>query len=393
MGDRVGPVKEGKIMGRLDQTGRTVIQVYGGRPEKHGSIEDYFVLLTRTLRERGYRNLFVFDKAPNANLSELYRTAGAEIVVLPPPRNRRFDLEAMRSFYRLFREIKPEVVHCHFGYFDAAVAARLAGIRNVVWTKHTFQGKGAYYRRVHPLKTFFSTIFLMGLVSKKVISVSERGKKELLLYHVPASKIERVYLGIDLLRFSHQEPLRELRRELGVSDEERLITCISHARPEKGLEYLVRAASEARKKRKDFKVLIVGGGPLTENLRALAAKLSLGETILFGGIRNDVERILAVSDFTVLPSLNEGLPLVSIESLAAGKPIIATNVAGNAEVVIDGKTGFLVMAADYEALSERIVTLLSNTDLLKTMAQCCREKSLSFDVKSGVAETLRVYGL
>ena len=243
------------------------------------------------------------------------------------------------------------------------------------------------------MRTFYSLIFLLGLLAKRVIAVSEGIKEELLLYHVSASKIERIYLGIDLLRFSNQEPIMELRRELGVSDEEKLVTCISQASPEKGLEYLVRAVSEARKKRKDFKVLMVGGGPLTENLKALAAELSVGEAILFGGIRSDVEQILAVSDFTVLPSLTEGLGLVNIESLAAGKPIIASNVGGIPEIVIDGETGFLTRATDYKALAERIGTLLTNADLLKTMAQSCSERSLAFDVKSGVEETLRVYDL
>jgi glycosyltransferase involved in cell wall biosynthesis len=371
---------------------KIILQVYGGSPKKKGSLEEYFLHLSTRLYQEGFQCIFVFDREIEANLKHYYAEAHAKILVMPET-DKRFDIGMIMQFRRLFRALRPALINFHFGRAcpNGLVAAWLAGIDATVWTKHSFYEDGPFYKKVSPLRKVASMIFLQAHLAKKIIAVSDGLKKELLHYYLAESKIARIYLGINLERFGAPSSPTTYLQDLGIRAGEQVISCISQARPEKGLEYLVKAVARVAETRRDFKILIVGGGPLTDTLKALADELSIREFIRFCGVRNDVERIIAISDFTVLPSLTEGLPLALLESIASGRPVIASNVGGIPEVVTDGQNGFLIPPKDAEALADKMLALLSNPDLLRDMGQACVKRATDFDVNSGVTNTIRVY--
>ena len=374
-------------------TGRTIFQVYGGTPKKRGSLEEYFLYLSSRLHREGYRCVFVFNSDIDAPLKQYYEETGAEIVVLSET-HKRFDLSMIKRFYRLFHQRSPELVNFHFGSScpNGLLAARLAGVKHTVWTKHSFYQNGPFYRELPPWKRVGSMILLQGILARRLIAVSDGIKQELQGYYLPESKITRIYLGINLNRFQassshHQAALMDLE----IEPDELLIACVSQARPEKGLEFLLQALPKVKQAKPRVRLLLVGGGPLTEQLRQLAADLGVLDRVTFCGVRNDVETILNQSKLLVLPSMTEGLPLVMLESLACGKPVVASRVGGIPEVVTDGINGFLVQPRDIDGLADKIIKLMSDDDLRARMGKACLQKAIEFDVNIGVEQTLDLY--
>ena len=109
--------------------------------------------------------------------------------------------------------------------------------------------------------------------------------------------------------------------------------------------------------------MFAGRGQLEADLKQQVNRLGLDTRVHFLGLRQDIPRILALLDVFVLPSLSEGLSMAILESMMAGKPVIATRVGGNPEIVLDGETGFLVPPKDSHALAESLIALLKDRDL------------------------------
>ena len=132
-------------------------------------------------------------------------------------------------------------------------------------------------------------------------------------------------------------------------------------------------------------------GPLTESLQALARELGVSDYVIFCGVRNDVEHILSISDFTVLPSLTEGLGLALLEAQAAGRPVVASNVGGIPELITHGVNGLLVGPHDVRGLVDAIGLLLKDGALLQRMGRQSADRAELFDVRRGVAQTISLY--
>lgn len=369
-----------------------ILQVLGGSPKKKGSLEEYFLFLSRKLYDDGYMCIFVFNDEIEESLRKLYVDAHAEIVVLRGE-NRRFDIRMIFGYIKLFRHTKPAIVNFHFGNacFHGLIASYFSKVRKTVWTKHSFYDDGPFYNKLSFFKKFFSLIFLQGHLVSKNIVISEGLKKELREYFISSSRIKRIYLGINLGRFSGCLQYSPLPSDINVTPDKDIISCFSQARHEKGLEYLVRAMKIVLQKWPSVHLVLVGGGPLTEDLIALAEALGIASNISFVGVRNDVEKILQSSLFTILPSISEGISLALLEAQAVGKPSVASCVGGVPEVIIDGANGVLVSPKDVGALADKILLLLSDRKLLDAMKMECLEKAGDFDVKFGVADTIAVY--
>jgi glycosyltransferase involved in cell wall biosynthesis len=125
---------------------------------------------------------------------------------------------------------------------------------------------------------------------------------------------------------------------------------------------MLRAFEAVRERRSDAVLLLAGRGSLQQETEALAAMLNLGGSVRFLGVRNDVPALLAAADGYVMSSAWEGMPMVLLEAAAGGLPIVATDVGGNAETVVDGESGFLVPAADDGKLAEAMLGLMARSE-------------------------------
>ena len=130
----------------------------------------------------------------------------------------------------------------------------------------------------------------------------------------------------------------------------------------KGHQYLIEGIPAVLKKCPNTSFVFAGRGQLEKELKDQVHRLGLDERVHFLGLRQDVSTILALLDVFVLPSLSEGLSMAILEAMMAGKPVIATRVGGNPEIVLDGETGFLVPPRDSQTLADKLVTLLTNKE-------------------------------
>jgi glycosyltransferase involved in cell wall biosynthesis len=141
-----------------------------------------------------------------------------------------------------------------------------------------------------------------------------------------------------------------------------------------------------------FRLRFVGDGPLEASVRADAKRLGLDDKVEFLGLRDDIPSLLAQASIFVLATNWEGLPISIIEANRAGLPVVASDVAGVAEGVVDGMTGFVVPAGDEVALRDRVVTLLLDTELRKKMGDAARRHyEERFTIEEMVNRTEEVY--
>ncbi|MFZ5800487.1 MAG: glycosyltransferase, partial [Candidatus Omnitrophota bacterium] len=144
--------------------------------------------------------------------------------------------------------------------------------------------------------------------------------------------------------------------------------------------------------RRKVKLLVIGDGPEQQRLADSVQRLGLGAKIIFTGLRKDVREFIRGIDILVLPSLREGLPVAALEAMAAGKPVIATNVGGTPELISDGETGLLVKPADPLALSGALEKLLSDRQLAQTMGERGRKRVENyFSLAKMINETEKLY--
>jgi L-malate glycosyltransferase len=194
-----------------------------------------------------------------------------------------------------------------------------------------------------------------------------------------ASKIAVIRNGVDLTRFDNMPPPSHVRRELGLADDTPLVGVVSRLTHLKGLEHFLEAAAIVRSRVPNVRFLIVGEtNPMYRHylgeLEAYAARCGVAEHVIFTGLRTDVPSVLASLTVSVMPSLNEALSNVVLESMAAGAPTVATRVGGTPEAVTDGVTGILVPPADSTALADAIVHLLDDPQLAAQLGRAARAR-------------------
>ena len=239
------------------------------------------------------------------------------------------------------------------------LAARLLGIRFIT----TIQG----FVEKYPLRKRFYDAMTRWIArhSDRVVTVAESLRRELLGQGMPGGKVVTVHNFVDTARFdpADTEGGSRVRRELGIASDSPVIEILGRLNIEKGHTHFLRAAARVKQEFPSARYLIIGDSYLSlrSELERLTAELGLQGEVIFTGYRKDIPELLAAATVVVSSSLREGLPLVLIEAMAAGRPIVATAIDGTPELVDDGRTGVLVAPQDVEALAEGISRLLRDT--------------------------------
>ena len=176
--------------------------------------------------------------------------------------------------------------------------------------------------------------------------------------------------------------MQQVRMELGLDPECKLVGMIGRLDEQKNPLDLIRAAAIVAKSYSKVQFLIVGDGSLRPDCERLINELDLKDKFFLLGFRNDVPRILPILTITAMSSLWEGLPLAFLELMSAGKPIIANDIDGASDVVVNGETGFLVAPHQPQAMAERILTLLNDETLCNKMGYVAQQRSDHYSLQN-----------
>jgi glycosyltransferase involved in cell wall biosynthesis len=211
------------------------------------------------------------------------------------------------------------------------------------------------------------------------------------------SQIVVIPNGVDLTRFAAPPDRDRLCRELGLPTTAPIVVIVSRLTRLKGLEELLEAAALLRPEHPEARYVIVGETAPSDTayldvLTRLAGAHGIADRVVFTGLRSDVPAVLAAADVSVMPSLNEALSNVLLESMAAGAPTVATCVGGTPEVLVDGATGLLVPPSDSRALAAAMARLLVDRALALRIGQAGRRLIHDrFSVDRMVASTEKLY--
>jgi glycosyltransferase involved in cell wall biosynthesis len=289
------------------------------------------------------------------------------------------DCRALVALVSLIRRQKPDLVHAHTS--KAGLLARLAAritATPVVFTAHAWSfanGLPAFQRWVAiPLER------LAAAVGGRIITVSDANREK--------AQRQSIARGENLTRIWNGIPDTGVSANPGTRDCTTIITVARFA-PQKDHILLLQALSHVDG---NWRLIFVGDGPTRRQVESTAAELGLSSRIEFLGDRSDIPQLLSQVDVFVLPSKSEGLPLVILEAMRAGLPVIATNVGGVAEAVADGITGFLTGVNDEVQLRNRIQQLIASPELMRKMGRAGRRQyEQDFQIEIMVRKTVAVY--
>ncbi|MEI8349032.1 MAG: glycosyltransferase [Candidatus Omnitrophota bacterium] len=272
---------------------------------------------------------------------------------------------------QLIKKNDINILHTHNQrpLFYGAIAARTSDLLAYVHTRHGRNDPDSF-KNVLINKFFSSFADRVVCVSRDIYEIAR--KKE----GLPLSKIEVIRNGIDISKFaSIKTKDKLLLAKLGIKEGSFVIGTVGRLSRIKNHTLLIDAFKNLSAKYSRAILLVVGDGPEAPRLKKIVQEYGLTEKILFLGEQTDVSASLGLFDIFVLPSLSEGISLVLIEAMAAGLPIVATNVGGNSEVISDGENGFLVSSGDTAALSNAIARLLEDEGLRRRLSDANRHKA------------------
>ncbi|MGH9541795.1 MAG: glycosyltransferase family 4 protein [Terriglobales bacterium] len=347
--------------------------------------ESMVVALTRELNARGCdcRLMLIENRhRRDPQVSALAARHGVMPEALPC--RGRWDGQAIRRLRSYLCEEGIEVLHAH-GYKARLFAWRAArGLTvRLATTCHGFVHDTLALKIYDRMDRWTLRRF------PRVAAVSDDMSRQLREYGISSAALSTIANGVDLDRFRDAQPT--LRAELNPPGP--LLGAVGRLSPEKGLDGLLHAAAELAARFPEVRWALVGDGPQRGALEQLTSKLGIADRVIFTGRREDMPGVYASLDALLLPSLDEGLPMVVLEAMAAGRPVLASRVGAIGHVIRDGENGLLAPPGDVEALRGAIERLLAEPGLGARLGAAARATIEDrFSAAQMAAAYLQLYG-
>jgi len=299
----------------------------------------------------------------------------------------KFDPRTAWDLLTVVQKAEPDILHLH-GYGSTnfgRIAGALVGIPRIVHEHVVIEDQPAYQTLADAILSPLTTRALA--VSPPVRDFMVERRK------IDPQKLETFFFGIPLEDFtpSGDSVVKRKRRDLGLRPEQPVVCCVGRVDTQKGQRYLISAAEKVTEELPGAAFLIVGDGPELEQRKQQRKRLGLAETVLFTGHRDDVPDLLAMSDVMALPSLREGGPITLFEAMRVGKPVVGTPVGLMPDVIVDGRTGYLVPPKEVDPLASRLVELLQDPDRAEQMGRAAQEAVKDYDMSKAVERLTRIY--
>ena len=297
------------------------------------------------------------------------KALGTRVYELEDLAEKSLDLKAVSKLKRLFKQIRPDIVHTHAS-MSARLAAKQCGIKTV-YTRHSvFPPPAKISKGVGKLINGF----INNHTADRIIAVAEAAKDNLTATGVDEKKIDVVLNGVDALKPFDPETLGKAKEKYGIRPGQKTAAIVARLNEVKGHKYFVEAAEIIKKRGLDMKFLIAGTGETEDEIRRLIKEKGLEDTVVMLGFLNDVEPLMNVMDIQVNCSFGtEATSLSLLEGMSLGKPAVVTDFGGNPGVIKDGVNGYLVPTRDPKALADRIEKLASDDELYSQISKNCLE--------------------
>ncbi|MBM3307187.1 MAG: glycosyltransferase family 4 protein [Candidatus Eisenbacteria bacterium] len=357
-----------------------------------GGAEMYLTGLMRWLRSAGWEPcLFASDRAETGEWRAMLGAEGFAVTAFRPTRelDARGAAEAARMLegFPLVHFNKTHPRTC----LPAIGAARRAGARVVVSTEHV-TGR---IRSRYPLGSAVAAALTRAANRSldRIIVVSEASRREYARnFRCAPEQLVAIRGGVDPGRFERLPDRGAARRGLGIAPDATVVVTVGRLCEGKGQDAAVEAVALARGRIEGLMLLLVGDGPARGRLEALARERGVSDRVVFAGARGDIETVLASADAMILSSEAESLPLSVLEAMAAGLPVVSTDVGGISEAVVDRVTGRVVPRRDPDALADATAEVLGRPDHGAALGRAGRARvEAEFDVRQSYAKTAALY--
>jgi glycosyltransferase involved in cell wall biosynthesis len=339
-----------------------ILHVYTGGGEIYGAERVIYNLTCEQIKSSMSPEVVYFKRPGRNSFLELLNDGRIPVHVIDS--RSRLDTSAFMTLRGICLRSSPRILHSHGYKGDIFLAILKRTLRGpaIVSTKHgstDATSRASLYEHLGDLSLRYFD---------RVVAVSEYTKKKLIELHVPEGKIEVIHNGIDVSPFSGAEK-GSLRHSLNIAEDSRVAGFIGRLGPEKGITYLLEAADTICRSTEGVYFVLIGEGILKEETEAFIASNKLQGRVITLGWRKDATCLLPDMNMLLLPSLTEGTPMVILEAMAAGVPVIASDVGGIGEIIEDSKTGLLIRPRDSQAIVKSINTLLENKDLAANISR------------------------
>ncbi|MFA5864841.1 MAG: GT4 family glycosyltransferase PelF [Phycisphaerae bacterium] len=282
--------------------------------------------------------------------------------------HRRVGLDFRQIFRigKIIRSFNPQVIHCHqyTPFFYGSLASLWTRKGRIVFTEHGRHFPDAVGWKRQMVNRFLSR------KADRITAVCKFTRDRLIKNEaLPENRIEIIYNGVDLSRFETISDRQEARTRLGLPADSRIVVQVGTFRAVKDQASAINAFRIVHEHDADAILVFVGDGPDLPSCRKLAEQLGLGEAVRFLGQREDIPEILSSADVMLMTSLSEAHSVSLLEAMARRLPIVATNVGGIPETLVNHETGLLVEAKDVQGIANALLQLLRNPDLRTRMGQ------------------------
>ncbi|NOY53155.1 MAG: glycosyltransferase [Deltaproteobacteria bacterium] len=304
-------------------------------------------------------------------------------------RKRGIDWGLVKRLNRIIVREKIDVVHAHqyTPYFYAVLSSLMGKKIRLIFTEH-----GRLYPDRRRIKRYLFNPLLAGMTDH-IVSISESTKKAMVMYdNFPAQKIEVIFNGVHFDDSKTNIVPSTKRRLLQLDNTSRVMGTAARLDEIKNIPMLLHVFKRVLAQMPQTYLLIAGKGPKEKELKDLSKHLGVEDRVVFLGLRYDLPEIYPLFDVFLLTSFTEGISITLLESMAAGVPSVVTAVGGNPEVVIDGKTGYLVPTGEEQTMATKVLELLRSPEKQKTMgANAAERASKDFSFQKMLSRYLQLY--
>lgn len=306
-----------------------------------------------------------------------HRISNRNVAVFALNKREGKDLMMYARLWKLLRRLRPDIVHTrNLAALDSVISAVAAGVPYRVhsehgWDMHDLHGTNRKYILIRRACRPFI---------HRYIAVSRHLEEWLIKEaRIPAHKLVQIYNGVDTRKFFPAEKTNSSRKTADTdSSASVVIGTVGRMERVKDQLTLVRAfitlCKDNAGNRARLRLMLVGDGPLRGEAEEMLRNAGLADRASLTGSRSDVDNLLREIDIFVLPSLNEGISNTILEAMASGLPVIATNVGGNGELVVEGETGCLVAASDPAGLAEALQVYVDDPARMYRHGQAGRQR-------------------